>query len=485
MSGIFLGKAKEDVYLLPKMSNRHGLIAGATGTGKTITLKVIAEAFSDIGVPVFLPDVKGDLMSFCEAGSMNKEIQRRVDFFGIKDFEFTPYPIRLWDIFSELGHPVRTTISEVGPLLLSRLLRLTDAQSGVLNIAFRIADENNWLLLDIKDLKSILIYIGENSKELRLEYGNISSASVGAIQRAILTLEDEGAETFFAEPALDITDFMQVKSDGRGYINVFNAVKLYQKPSLYSTFLLWFLSELYETLPEVGDMEKPKFVFFFDEAHLLFENCSDVLIEKLEQIIRLVRSKGVGIFFITQNPADIPDKILGQLGNRIQHALRAFTPKDRKAIKLAADTFRPNPEFEVEDEITNLQTGEALISVLTDDGSPSVTQKVLMTSPHSKIGTVDNSKLQAVINESPLLYKYKDMVDRESAYEILKARFAKEAESEKKLQEAKIAEKQKRAKKRQPKSQMQKMGESMLSSFTRSVGRQVARGLLGSLKKLL
>lgn len=490
MEKIFLGMgSKEKVFLLSNMLNRHGLIAGATGTGKTVTLKVLTESFSSLGIPVFLPDVKGDLLSFCEAGAMNEHIQKRMQILGMSDFEFKSFPVRIWDFFTQMGIPLRTTISEMGPLLLAKLFNLNDTQAGVLNIAFRVADDNNLLLLDIKDLKAILIFIGENANELKIKYGNISSASIGAIQRSILSLESEGGASFFGEPALDIMDFFIPDSSGRGVINILNAKQLYQKPGLYSAFLLWFLSELYENLPEVGDLEKPKCVFFFDEAHLMFDNCSKVLIEKIEQIIRLIRSKGVSIFFVTQNPTDIPENILSQLGNRIQHALRAFTPKDKKAIDQIAMTFRINPELNIQSEITSLKTGEALVSVLQADGSPSVTDKVLITSPSSKIGTVDENILQKIISSSTLLPKYKNSFDRESAHEVLTKRFEQAVEIQKLEEQKKELAKQQaqieKQKRNQPKGVLEKMGGQVLTGFSRSIGYQLARGVMGSIKKLL
>ena len=510
---IFLGRGETAVELLPMRANRHGLITGATGTGKTVTLKVIAEAFSDLGVPAFLPDVKGDLCGFAEKGESSVKLQERLSLLHISNFEFKRYPVRMWSILQETGHPIRTTISEMGPLLLSRLLDLNEVQTGVLNIAFRVADESGLLLLDLKDLKAMLHYISEHKQELKLQYGNISDTSIGAIQRNLLTLENEGADNFFGEPALDINDFFKQTSDGQGYINILNAVKLYQKPMLYSTFLLWFLSELYENLPEIGDAEKPKIVFFFDEAHLLFDSGSKVLLQKIEQIMRLIRSKGVAVFFVSQNPADIPEDILGQLGNKIQHALRAFTPKDAKAIRLAAETFRVNPAFDTVETITQLKTGEALVSVLQQDGSPSVTQRTLIAPPHSKIGVIDSAKITALVEESPLLYKYKDPIDRESAYEILTKQFTEQAEAATRQAEEKQLAKENAAKakeeaaliraenakaraeaaklrleeaaKRKNQSTTDRLGRILVDSMTRSVGREITRGVFGSIKKML
>lgn len=488
MEKIFIGQGSEKVYLLSNMVNRHGIISGATGTGKTVTLKVLAESFSNLGIPVFLPDVKGDLLGFCEAGTMNGFIEKRMQLFGMSEFHFKSFPIRVWDFFSANGIPLRITVSEMGPLLLSKLLNLNDTQSGILTIAFRAADDNGWLLLDIKDLKSILSYLAENAKDLKLQYGNISSASVASIQRNIMNLETEGAADLFGEPSVDIQDFFAADSSGMGAINILNAQKLYQRPNLYAAFLLWFLSEVYETLPEVGDLDKPKFVMFFDEAHLLFENCPKILTEKIEQIIRLIRSKGAGIFFVTQNPTDLPEAVLSQLGNRIQHALRSYTAKDQTAIKQVAMTFRLNPQLNIAEEITKLKTGDALVSVLQEDGSPSVTDKVSITSPASKIGTVADALVNNLVHSSPFFQKYKTSVDRESAYEILTKRLENAAqekalsEQQKTIQryEAELA-KQKR---NRPKSAVEKMGDQVMTGFSRSIGHQLARGVMGSIKKL-
>lgn len=488
MEKIFIGQGREKVYLLSNMLNRHGIISGATGTGKTVTLKVLAEKFTDLGIPVFLPDVKGDLMSFCEAGSMNSFIENRMKFFGMTDFAFKPFSIRLWDFFSNQGIPLRITISEMGPLLLSKLLNLNAIQSGILNIAFKLADDNGWLLLDLKDLKSILAYLAENAKDLKLQYGNISPSSVAAIQRSLMSLEAEGAELFFAEPSLDIQDFLVSEPNGQPAINVLNAKQLYQRPSLYSAFLLWFLSEVYESFPEVGDLDKPKLVMFFDEAHLMFDNCPKVLIDKIEQIIRLIRSKGVSIFFVTQNPSDIPETILSQLGNRIQHALRSYTAKDQRSIKQVAMTFRTNSELDIAEEITKLKTGEALVSVLQEDGSPSVSDKVSIAFPASKLGTLSETSINNIVNASPFFYKYKTLVDRESAYEILSRRLQeinqqKAFEEQEKALAKREAELAKQIRKR-PKGMLEQMGGQVMTGFSRSIGHQLARGLMGSIKKL-
>ena len=409
----------KELFLLPGMANRHGLITGATGTGKTVTLQKLAESFSSIGVPVFMADVKGDLTGIAQEGTASEKLLERLNNIGVTDWQPQANPVVVWDIFGEKGHPVRATVSDLGPLLLARLLNLNDVQSGVLNIIFRIADDQGLLLLDFKDLRAITQYIGDNAKSFQNQYGNISPASVGAIQRGLLTLEQQGAEHFFGEPMLDIKDWMRTDSNGKGIINILSAEKLYQMPKLYAASLLWMLSELYEQLPEAGDLEKPKIVFFFDEAHLLFSDAPQVLLDKIEQVIRLIRSKGVGVYFVSQNPSDIPDNVLGQLGNRVQHALRAFTPKDQKAVKAAAQTMRANPAFDTEEAIQALGTGEALISFLDAKGSPSVVERAMVIAPFSRMGPVTDDERNALINHSPVYGKYEDEVDRESAFEML------------------------------------------------------------------
>ena len=409
----------KQLELLPNMANRHGLITGATGTGKTVTLQKMAESFSEIGVPVFMADVKGDLTGVAEEGQASEKLMTRLNNIGVTDWEPHANPVVVWDIFGEKGHPVRATVSDLGPLLLARLLNLNEVQSGVLNIIFRIADDQGLLLLDFKDLRAITQYIGDNAKSFQNQYGNISSASVGAIQRGLLTLEQQGAEHFFGEPMLDIKDWMRTDSNGKGVINILSAEKLYQMPKLYAASLLWMLSELYEQLPEAGDLEKPKLVFFFDEAHLLFSDAPQVLLDKIEQVIRLIRSKGVGVYFVSQNPSDIPDAVLGQLGNRVQHALRAFTPKDQKAVKTAAQTMRANPAFNTEQAIQELGTGEALISFLDAKGSPSIVERAMVIAPCSRMGPVTDDERNGLINNSPLYGKYEDEIDRESAFEML------------------------------------------------------------------
>ena len=420
---IWVGTGESPVCLLPQMANRHGLIAGATGTGKTVSLKVLAEGFSNMGVPVFLADVKGDLAGMVEVGQHSDGIAKRLVQCGVPSFQYCDFPAVFWDVYGKQGHPVRATVSEMGPTLLARMLGLNDTQAGVLSILFRIADDEGMLLLDLKDLKAMLAYIGENARDYTLDYGNISSATVGAIQRAVGVLEDEGGELFFGEPALNIADWMQVSGEGKGVINILAASELFQRPKMYSTFLLWMLSELYELLPEAGDLDKPRMVFFFDEAHLLFNDCPPALLEKLEQVVRLIRSKAVGVYFITQNPCDIPMSILGQLGNRIQHALRAYTPLDQKAVRTAAQTFRTNPAFDTEEAITQLKTGEALVSFLDEDGAPGVVQRATILPPQSSMNAISDEVRQEEIRTSYFAGVYDEPVDRESAYEQLAASF--------------------------------------------------------------
>lgn len=424
MGDIFLGLGGgENQVLNMGRANRHGLIAGATGTGKTVTLQGLAESFSANGVPVFVADVKGDLSGIAMAGSPTfkhaDKLEERAKELGMEDFGYSDNPAVFWDLYGEQGHPIRTTITEMGPLLLARLMDLNDTQEGVLNIVFRFADEQGLLLLNLEDLQSMLAYTAENAKELSAKYGNVSKASVGAIQRQLLQLDSQGAGQFFGEPALEIDDFIKCDENGRGYINVLAADKLMRSPKLYATFLLWLLAELFETLPEVGDPEKPKLVFFFDEAHLLFDDAPKALEDKIEQVVRLIRSKGVGVFFVTQNPIDIPEKVAGQLGNRVQHALRAFTPRDKKAIKAAADTFRINPDLDVEEAITELRVGEALVSTLMEDGAPSVVQRTLIKPPRSRLGPVSKKERAIIRSISPVEGKYDEEVDRESAEEVL------------------------------------------------------------------
>jgi len=494
---IFIGQAEQAIGLLPKMANRHGLIAGATGTGKTITMQGLAEGFSELGVPVFLADVKGDVSGVSQPGKPHPKVAERVEIMSLDDFAFEGFPVTFWDVFGELGHPVRTTISEMGPLLMSRLLKLNDVQQGVLDLVFRVADDNGWLLLDLNDLRAMLKFVADNATEFRTLYGNISSASVGAIQRRLIGLEDQGGNQLFSEPVLNLDDLMQTDADGKGMINLLAANKLMNSPQLYSTFLLWLMSELFEQLPEVGDPDKPKLVLFFDEAHLIFKNAPAVLLDKVEQVVRLIRSKGVGVYFVTQNPTDIPDSVLGQLGNRIQHALRAYTAKDQKAVRAAAQTFRDNPKLDTEQVITELGVGEALVSLLDAKGRPGIVQQTLIKPPKSQIGPINATQRKTLMDNSLVAGVYEKEVDRESAYEILMARAEKLAEKQeadaavvKKEKARAQAEKDKAAKEkvnrprsssRRSDSAMEAFFKSAMRSLGGQVGRRLVRGVLGSL----
>lgn len=513
---IFAGGGGEN-YALPqdlllKYANRHGLVAGATGTGKTVTLQILAESFSAQGVPVFLSDVKGDLSGLAKSGSadfkLHDAFMSRAEKIGFTDYQYGSFPTVFWDLFGQQGHPVRTTVAEMGPLLIARLLELTEAQEGILNIAFRVADEQGLALLDLKDLQAILVWVGENAKELSLRYGNVVASSIGAIQRRLLVLENQGGADLFGEPALALSDLMQCAPDGRGHVNILAADKLMGAPRLYATFLLWLLSELFEELPEVGDPDKPKLVFFFDEAHLLFEDAPKALVDKVEQVARLIRSKGVGIYFITQNPADVPEDILGQLGNRVQHALRAFTARDRKALKLAAETYRDNPRFEIEDAIREVGVGEAVTSFLEKKGIPGVAERTLIRPPSSQLGPITAQERAGFVASSPLAGKYENKIDRESAYEILRGRADQAAaaaeESERQEEEASLAEREFRAARRysgksvgrstsrvvrtrSSRSREKDWGESIGSmlkkELTGTTGRRIVRGILGGLFK--
>jgi uncharacterized protein len=418
-----------DLGLLPALANRHGLITGATGTGKTVTLQVLAERLSSIGVPVFMADVKGDLTGISQPGAMTPKFGERLKKFGLDAPTFGGFPVTLWDVFGEQGHPLRATVSDMGPLLLSRMLGLNETQQGVLNLVFKIADDHGLLLLDAKDLRAMLQHVGDNAKSFTTEYGNVSAASIGAIQRGLLTLEQQGADRFFGEPMLDFDDLLQTDSDGRGVVNILAADRLMNSPKLYGAFLLWLLSELFEGLPEVGDRDKPKLVFFFDEAHLLFKDAPRALLDKIEQVVRLVRSKGVGVFFVTQNPLDLPDTVLGQLGNRVQHALRAFTPRDQKAVRAAADTMRPNPRFDAASVITELGVGEALVSFLDEKGRPTVVERAFVMPPGSRLGPIEPAERSALLKNSVVAGIYDTVEDRESAYEILRSRASRPAGS--------------------------------------------------------
>jgi DNA helicase HerA-like ATPase len=471
---ILLGKGKNAIHLLAPMANRHGLIAGATGTGKTVTLRVMAEGLSKIGVPVFMADVKGDLAGMAIPGTDDAKLRQRAQDLGVADFSWRASPVVFWDVLGEQGHPVRATISQMGPLLLGRLLNLNETQGGVLSIVFKVADEEGLLLLDLKDLQSMLQHVGENAKKYSVKYGNVSAASIAAIQRGLLSLADQGADRLFGEPSFDIDDLLRTDANGHGLVNILAANKLMQFPKVYATFLLWLLAELFEKLPEVGDLEKPKLVFFFDEAHLLFDKAPKVVLEKVEQVVRLIRSKGVGVFFVSQNPLDVPDVVLGQLGNRVQHALRAFTPRDQKAVRAAAQTFRSDGSLDVEQMISELAVGEALVSMLVDGGSPSPVDRAQIAPPESRLGAISNDERQQVIRGSSLFGHYEKAIDRESAYELLKARAQTDA---------KAAAQGKASSSRR--STRQTPGEAMLSGTLRSIGAQLGsklvRGLLGSL----
>ncbi len=452
---IFVGKSgDEEIYIYPKMANRHGMIAGATGTGKTVTLKVLAESFSDGGIPVFLADVKGDLAGMCRPGTENENVRSRVEAMDLLQAGFSQhaYPVNFWDVYGEKGMPLRTTISEMGPLLLSRILGLNDTQSDILTVIFKIADDQDLLLIDSKDLRSMLQYVGENAKEFSLTYGNISKQSLGAIIRAVIALEEEGAEYFFGEPAVNITDWLSTDCNGKGTIQILDCQKLIQNPAMYATFLLWMISELFETLPEMGDGAKPKMVFFFDEAHLLFDSAPKVLLEKIEQVVKLIRSKGVGIYFITQNPRDIPDGVLGQLGNKIQHALHAYTPAEQKGARAAAQSFRANPEFDTYETLLSLGIGEALVSVLDESGVPTIVKRCNILPPQSQMGAIDDDIRKNEIVNNLLYSRYSEMIDRDSAYEFLQrkaladAEEAEEAAAEKQRQKEEAAAQKQREK---------------------------------------
>jgi hypothetical protein len=473
-----IAKAKDEIAILAGMANRHGLIAGATGTGKTVTLRVLAEAFSRIGVPVFLADIKGDLSGLPLPGGENPKVAERVQQLGLEGFAFEGNPVVFWDVFGEQGHPLRTTISEMGPLLLSRILNLNETQSGVLNITFKIADDDGLLLLDLNDLQAMIQFAGDQAEQFTTQYGNISKASVGAIQRGLLTLEQEGGERFFGEPALNIQDLIQTDGSGKGVINVLTADRLMRSPKVYATLLLWLLSELFEQLPEVGDPEKPRLVFFFDEAHLLFEDIPKALQDKIEQVVRLIRSKGVGIYFVTQNPLDIPEAVLGQLGHRVQHALRAFTPKDQKAVKVAAETFRVNPPLDVFQAITELKVGEALVSVLDRKGAPTPVERALVLPPRSRVTPLAPEERSRIIRGSVLYGQYDREVDRESAFEKLKKRAVKRQNEELGAAAAKGRAREESS----PTSKLfGAMAKSAAHAIGSQIGRQIIRGVLGSL----
>lgn len=504
MDSIFIGGADGEAQaLLLKRANRHGLIAGATGTGKTVTLQILAEGFSNAGVPVFAADVKGDLSGIGVSGSaehkLHPKLVSRAEKIGLDPYGYAASPAVFWDVFGELGHPLRTTVSEMGPLLLSRLLGLNDTQEGVLNIAFQLADDDGLLLLDLKDLRSLLAHVSDRRSELSRSYGNVSPASVGAIQRRLLVLEREGLDHFFGEPALALEDMIQVDAEGRGHVNIMDATKLINNPGLYSTFLLWLLSELFEELPEVGDPDKPKLVFFFDEAHLLFRDAPRALLEKIDQTVKLIRSKGVGVYFVTQNPRDLPESVLAQLGNRIQHALRAYTPNEQKAVRAAAGSFRPNPAFDTEDTITQLGVGEALVSTLAEKGEPSVVQRTLIRPPSSRLGPILPDERRALVQNGPMTGIYDTEVDRESAYEMLERRAAEQRQAdleaaEREAADARRAERQRssrrttrrpttRRRTRRRTSSAQSTINSVLRQSSNTLVREIVRGIFGSIRR--
>ncbi len=482
---------EEKVYIYPKMANRHGLIAGATGTGKTVTLKVLAESFSACGVPVFLADVKGDLAGMCKKGTMNNNVRERVDAMGLDKmgYDFEAFPTNYWDVYAEKGLPLRTTVSEMGPLLLSRILGLNDTQTAIMSVLFKIADDEDLLLVDTKDLRAMLQYVGEKSKEYSLTYGNISKQSLAAIIRAVIALEAEGGDKFFGEPALNIADWFTTDCEGRGNIQVLDCQKLINFPTMYAAFLLWMMSELFETLPEAGDREKPKMVFFFDEAHLLFDDAPKALLDKVEQVVKLIRSKGVGIYFITQNPRDIPDEVLAQLGNKVQHALHAYTPKEQKAVKAAADSFRENPAFKTYDTLLELGIGEALISVLDEKGVPTMVKRATILPPQSQMGPIEDNDRESEIKNSLLYIRYNESYDRDSAYEFLQRRNIANAEAKateaKRAADEKEAAKQAAAKEKQKKKLAKSVANSAAGTIGREIGNTVGKSVGGKFGKKL
>jgi uncharacterized protein len=494
-NSIFLGKSDKREELFLSLANRHGLVTGATGTGKTVTLQIMAEGFCAAGVPVFAADVKGDLSGICMKGEPKDFLLERAKKIGFDDYGFEETPTIFWDLFGEQGHPIRTTVSEMGPLMLSRLMGLTDAQEGALNIAFKIADEEGLAILDLKDLRALLKDLADRGKEITTDYGNINDTTIGAIQRRLVVIDEQGGDKFFGEPALDIKDLMRTTRDGRGYMNVLAADKLINSPMLYATFLLWLLSELFEELPEVGDPEKPKLVFFFDEAHLLFSDAPPGLLQKIEQTVKLIRSKGVGVYFVTQNPLDVPEGVLAQMGNRVQHALRAYTPREQKAVQTAASTFRPNPKFKTEKAITELGKGEALVSVLDLKGVPTIVERTFIRPPSSRLGPITPAEREKMQKNSPVYGQYEETIDRESAYEKLsgraKQRTAAKQEEVQAKEEAKVAKREASTSRREPQSATDRfvkgvagsVGRQIGTSVARSIGNALVRGLLGGLTR--
>ncbi len=484
---IFLGKSDKPQVLYLPLANRHGLVTGATGTGKTVTLQIMAEAFSTMGVPVFAADIKGDLSGISQKGTDVDFLVERAKLVGLTPYEHEAFPTIFWDVFGEQGHPIRTTVTEMGPLLLSRLMGLSDAQEGALNIAFKLADQEGLALLDLKDLRALLKDLAGRGKEITTEYGNVAAPTIGAIQRQLVVIEEQGGDKFFGEPALDIKDFMRTTRDGKGYINIIAADRLVSSPELYATFLLWLMSELFQELPEVGDLDKPKLVFFFDEAHLLFADAPPGLLRKVEQTVKLIRSKGVGIYFVTQNPLDIPDSVLSQLGNRVQHALRAYTPRDQKAVKVAATTFRPNPKFDTETAITELGKGEALVSVLDLKGVPTMVERTFIRPPSGQLGPVTPAQRQTTITDSPVAGKYETAIDRDSAYEKLHKKAAANAEVQQQAAQDRADAKAAKAAPRERESATDKFVKSVAGSVgrqvARSIGNALVRGILGGLTR--
>ncbi len=488
---IFLGQSEKREELLLALANRHGLVTGATGTGKTVTLQIMAEGFTNAGVPVFAADVKGDLSGISQKGEPKDFLIERAKKIGFDDYGFEATPTIFWDLFGEQGHPIRTTITEMGPLMLSRLMGLTEAQEGAMNIAFKLADEEGLALLDLKDLRALLKDLADRGKEITTDYGNINDQTIGAIQRRLVVIEEQGGDKFFGEPALDIKDLMRTTRDGKGYMNVLAADKLVNSPQLYATFLLWLMSEMFESLPEVGDPEKPKLVFFFDEAHLLFADAPQGLLQKIEQTVKLIRSKGVGIYFVTQNPLDIPESVLAQMGNRVQHALRAYTPREQKAVQVAASTFRPNPKFKTEEAITQLAKGEALVSVLDQKGVPTMVERTLIRPPSSRLGPITAGERASAIKNSPVYGQYDQAVDRDSAYEKLHAKATKRAAEQQRQTEEKTQAKAARAAPRERESATDRfvknaassVGRTLGTSVARSIGNALVRGILGGLTR--
>ena len=472
---LLIGKNdNKEVYLIPRMANRHGLITGASGTGKTITLKVMAESFSDAGVPVFLSDVKGDLAGTSQRGEESENVSKRVEKLALEGFEYKQYPVRFWDIYGEKGHPIRTKVITVGPNILSIMLGLNETQEGILNIAFRVAKDESLPLIDLKDLKSVLQYIADNKDDYITKYGNITSQSVGSIQRSLLVLENQGADKFFGEPSLDIHDFISLNEEGRGLINILDAVELFKSPDLYASFMLWLLTELFNTLPEVGDLDRPKIVFFFDEAHLLFDNMPAYRLKQIIQVVKLIRSKGIGLYFVSQNPTDIPDEVIGQLGNRVQHNLRAYTPSEQKTVKVAAQAFRVNPAFDTEKAILELGTGEALVSFQTEEGEPSIVEKVTILPPQSKMGTIDEMSRIKIINSSLIAGKYDEAVDNESAHEIVSKKYEEKKELEEQEKQKKEEERLKKEKEKEDAKKQKELEKQKKNDPVRKIEKKIA-----------